>query len=41
LTKIKLKSKDVLEVLGDAASNTKENLSTVLGVRLAIEAINK
>lgn len=41
LTKIKLKSKDVLEVLGDAAANTKENLSTVLGVRLAIEAINK
>ena len=41
LTKIKLKSKDVLEVLGDAAANTKENLSTVLGVRLSIEAINK
>ncbi len=41
LTKIKLKSKDVLEVLGDAAANIKENLSTVLGVRLAIEAINK
>jgi hypothetical protein len=41
LTKIKLKSKDVLEVLGDAAASSKEDLSTILGVRLAVESVNK
>lgn len=41
LTKIKLKSKDVIEVLGDAAENTKENLSTVLGVSLTVASLNK
>jgi hypothetical protein len=41
LTKIKLKSKDVLEALGDAAASSKENMSTVLGVKLTVESLNK
>jgi hypothetical protein len=41
LTKIKLKPKDVLEVLGESAATAKENLSTVLGVKLAVQSLNK
>ena len=41
LNKIKLKDKDVLEALGNPNSSAKYDLYTVLGVRQAIEAINK
>jgi len=41
LNKIKLKDKDVLEALGNPNSSVKYDLYTVLGVRQAIEAINK
>jgi len=41
LNKIKLKDKDVLEALGNPNSSAKYDLYTVLGVRQAVEAINK
>jgi len=41
LNKIKLKDKDVLEALGNPNSSVKYDLYTVLGVRQAVEAINK
>jgi hypothetical protein len=41
LNKIKLKDKDVLEALGNPISSVKYDLYTVLGVRQAVEAINK
>lgn len=41
LTKIKLKTKDVIELLGDGAANTTENLTTVFGVKRTVESLNK
>jgi len=41
LNKIKLKDKDVLEALGNPNYSAKYDLHTVLGVRQAVEAINK
>ena len=41
LNKIKLKDKDVLEALGNSRFPEKFDLHTVLGVKQAVEAINK